>query len=113
MTYVNGAVIAVPTDNRQAYLELAQTMAAYFKSRGALRCVECWEQDVPGGEKTSFPMAVQKKDGESVVLAWIEWPSREVADRAMAEMAGNANLDDMPFDGSRMIFGGFDIILDT
>ena len=114
MTYVNGALIAVPTANKQKYLDMATEMAQFFRSKGALRCVECWGSDVADGKLTSMPMAVQKEDDETVVFAWIEWPDKETADTAMAEMmSGGPPMAEMPFDGQRMIFGGFEKILNA
>ena len=114
MAFINGALIAVPTANKQKYLDMATEMAQFFKSKGALRCVECWGSDVPDGELTSMSMAVRKKDDETVVFAWIEWPDKQTADTAMAEMmSGGAPASPMPFDGNRMIFGGFEKILDA
>jgi uncharacterized protein YbaA (DUF1428 family) len=83
MTYVDGFVAAVPTANREAYRKHAEAAAIVFKEQGALKFVECWGDDVPDGEITSFPMAVKRKDDETVVFSWIIWPSREVRDAAM------------------------------
>ena len=76
MTYVDGFVAAVPTANREAYRKHAEAAAVVFKEQGALKFVECWGDDVPDGEITSFPMAVKRKDDETVVFSWIIWPSR-------------------------------------
>ena len=78
MTYVDGFVAAVPTTNREIYREHAETAAVVFKEHGALKFVECWGDDVPDGKLTSFPMAVNRKDDETVVFSWIIWPSRDV-----------------------------------
>lgn len=75
MTYVDGFVAAAPTANREEYRKHAEA-AAVFKEHGALKLVECWGDDVPDGEITSFPMAVKCKADETVVFAWITWPSR-------------------------------------
>lgn len=112
MGYVDGYVIAVPRKNKADYLRLAELSAAVFKDHGALSVVENWADDVPEGELTSFPMAVQCQEGEDVVFSWITWPSREARDAGnQAAMADPrfAGWDpaDMPFDGKRMIFGGF------
>ncbi|UZN50794.1 DUF1428 domain-containing protein [Cupriavidus cauae] len=115
MSYVDGFVIAVPTANREAYREMAQKAAQVFKEYGALRVFECWGDDVPEGKVTSFTMAVQRKDDESVVFSWIEWPSREKRDEGMkASMADPRLANDMknmPFDAQRMIYGGFETIV--
>ncbi|MEM7005822.1 MAG: DUF1428 domain-containing protein [Pseudomonadota bacterium] len=116
MTYVDGFVAAVPTENKQAYLEHAKACVPVFKKYGAIRLVETWGVDVPDGETTSFPMAVKCKPDETVVLAWIVWPSKEARDVGMQEAERDPFFADegnsQPFDGSRMIFGGFETILD-
>ena len=117
MSYVDGFVIAVPTANREAYRRFAETTAAAFRKFGALQIVECWGDDVPEGKLTSFPMAVQRKADETVVFAWITWPSRDVRDAGMKRSMEDPSLQplmkDMPFDGKRMIFGGFEVIVDV
>jgi uncharacterized protein YbaA (DUF1428 family) len=80
MTYVDGFVAAVPTANRETYKEKAA--AVVFKEHGALKVVECWEDDVPEGKLTSFPVAVKRKDDEAVVFSWILWPSAMCVTRA-------------------------------
>lgn len=81
MAYVDGFVAAVPTANREIYREHAETAARVFKEHGALQVVECWGDDVPEGKLTSFPMAVQRKDDETVVYSWVTWPSRQCVTR--------------------------------
>jgi len=71
MTYVDGFVCAVPTVNKEKYLAHAKLVAGVFKEHGALQVVECWGDDVPDGKVTSFPMAVQRKEDETVVFSWI------------------------------------------
>ena len=115
MTYVDGFVVAVPTENKQVYLEQARKCVPIFKKHGALRLVETWGNDVPEGAMTSFPMAVKCEPGETVVFSWIEWPSKEMRDSGMEEVVKDPffeNEDYTAFDGSRMIFGSFDMILD-
>jgi uncharacterized protein YbaA (DUF1428 family) len=116
MAYVDGFVLAVPTANRDAYRKLAQDAMAVFKEHGALKFVECWGDDVPAGEVTSFPMAVKCKEDETVVFSWIVWPSREVRDagnkKVMADSRIHQSMKDMPFDGKRMIFGGFETLVE-
>lgn len=115
MHYVDGYVLAVPDANKEAYRALAQTAAAVFKDHGALTVVECWGDDVPEGKLTSFPMAVQRKPDETVVFSWITWPSKDVRDKGMAaamkDPRMNHDLSQMPFDGRRMIFGGFAVLV--
>ena len=116
MTYVDGFVLAVPATNKQAYLELAARMAPIFKEFGATRVVECWGDDVPDGKLTDFRGAVKATDDEIVVFSWIEYPSKEVRDAANEKMRSDPRMkpqsDTVPFDGKRMIFGGFLPILD-
>ena len=118
MPYIDGYVIAVPNANKEAYRALAEKCAPICKKHGALRVVECWGDDVPEGKLTSFTMAVKRGDDESVVFSWIEWPSRAVRDAGMKasmdEMHDVTNMkpEDSPFDGKRMIFGGFQSIVD-
>ncbi|MGB7433750.1 MAG: DUF1428 domain-containing protein [Ahrensia sp.] len=115
MTYVNGFVAAVPKANRQAFIEHAKMAADVFKECGALSIMENWAVDVPDGEVTSFPLAVKKADDEDVVFSWIVWPSKETADAAMEKMMQdprmNPETNPMPFDGKRMIYGGFETVL--
>ena len=117
MNYIDGFVLAVPTAKKEAYLRQAQTAAAVFKENGALSVVECWGDDVPEGKLTSFTMAVQRKDDEAVVFSWITWPSRAARDagmkRSMEDPRLKAQFDSMPFDGKRMIYGGFQVIVDA
>lgn len=117
MKYVDGFVIAVPTAKKDEYLKLAQTAAPLFKEYGALQVVETWGDDVPEGELTSFTMAVQRQPEESVVFSWIVWPSRAVRDEGMKKVMADPRMDmkpdAMPFDGKRMIFGGFQVILES
>jgi uncharacterized protein YbaA (DUF1428 family) len=115
MTYVDGFVLAVPTANRDSYRKHAEEAAVLFKEYGALQVVECWGDDVPKGEVTSFPMAVKCRDDETVVFSWITWPSRAVRDEGMQQvMSAMQSLDNpMPFDGKRMIFGGFESIVEV
>lgn len=117
MSYVDGFVLAVPTANREAFRRYAEEAAQVFKEHGALEVVECWGDEVPDGQVTSFPMAVELGDGETVVLAWIRWPSKEVRDVGMAKTAVDPRFDrdanPIPFDGKRMIYGGFLPIVDV
>lgn len=115
MNYVDGCVTAVPTAKREAYLKHAEMAAALFKAAGALSTVECWGDDVPEGKLTSFPLAVQRKDDETVVFSWISWPSRAVRDAGWQQLMADERLNSasMPFDGQRMIFGGFQVVLEA
>lgn len=116
MSYVDGFVLAVPTANREKYRQMAVTTGQMFKGYGATALVECWGSDVPDGKETSFPMAVKLQPDETVVFAWLVWPSKEARDQGHEKMkadpACEAISKDMPFDGMRMIFGGFETIVD-
>ena len=115
MEYVDGYVIAVPEANKEAYRALAEMAAAVFKDHGALSVVECWGDDVPEGKLTSFSMAVQRAPEEAIVFSWITWPSKEVRDSGMAASMQDPRVkydpNQMPFDGKRMIFGGFRVLV--
>ena len=116
MKYVDGFVLAVPAGSKEAYRELAAKAAPLYKEFGALRIVECWADDVPDGKLTDFRMAVKAEEGEEVVFSWIEYPSKEVRDAANQKMMNDPRMkemgDSMPFDGKRMIYGGFSPLLD-
>ena len=117
MDYVDGFVLAVPTANKETYRKHAETAAQVFREFGALKVIECWGDDVPEGKLTSFPMAVQRKPDETVVFSWITWPSRQVRDEGMKKVMADPRLEPgnnpMPFDGKRMIYGGFQMIVDA
>ena len=115
MSYIDGFVAAVPTANKDAYIQYAREASLVFKEHGALRLVECWGDDVPEGTLTSFPMAVQRKPDETVVFSWILWPSKEVRDVGVQKVMQDPRLQTqpMPFDGARIIFGGFTVIVDA
>lgn len=121
MTYVDGFVLAVPTVNKEIYQRHAEAVAVVFKEYGALKLVECWGDDVPAGKVTSFPMAVQCKEDETVCFSWIIWPSRQVRDAGMEKVMADPRMQPdadsaiaaMPFDGQRMIYGGFEMIVEV
>jgi uncharacterized protein YbaA (DUF1428 family) len=112
MSYVDGFVVAVPKQNLEAYKKMARTAGEVWKEHGALAYVECIGDDVPYGELTSFPRAVQAKEDEIVIFAWIVYESREGRDAVLAKVMADPRMKhdpaDMPFDGKRMIFGGFE-----
>lgn len=116
MSYVDGFVAAVPNENKEKFIAHAAMMAAVLKQHGALQVVDTWADDVPDGKVTSFPMAVQKQADESVAFSWIVWPSKQVRDAAWAAIMQDPNMDHeanpMPFDGQRMIYGGFAVVSD-
>ena len=115
--YVDGFVLPVPPANREAYLALAEKAGADFEKHGALRFVEAWGDDIPDGKQTDFRRAVQATDGENVVFSFIEWPDRAVREEAWAKMKADPEMQpdhsNMPFDGMRMFWGGFDVVLDV
>jgi uncharacterized protein YbaA (DUF1428 family) len=101
---------------KDTYVRHAQEAAVFFREHGATGVVECWGDDVPPGKLTSFPLAVQCKEGETVVFSWITWPSKAVRDVGMAAFMKDprmAAMGEMPFDGKRMIFGGFQMVVDA
>ena len=114
MTYVDGFVIAVPTANKQKFIDHGNAIDVAFKEYGALRVVECWGDDVPDGKTTDFRKAVKAADDETVVFSWIEWPDKATRDDAMKKLMEDPRMDPkgepMPFDGKRMIFGGFSVV---
>ncbi|MDN3519400.1 DUF1428 domain-containing protein [Aquisalimonas lutea] len=117
MSYVDGFVAAVPNDNRERFIKHAREAAEVFKDYGALQVVECWGDDVPEGEVTSFSMAVQRKPEETAVFSWVLWPSREVRNQAMPKIMADPrvqpDVNPMPFDGKRLIYGGFEVVVDV
>ena len=117
MPYVDGFVLAVPKANLDAYKDMARTASEVWMEHGALSYVECLADDVPYGELTSFPRAVQAKDDEIVVFSWITYPSRETRDEINAKVMKDPRLqgsmENAPFDGKRMIYGGFRSFLEA
>lgn len=117
MNYVEGFVTAVPVANKETYRKHAAEAATLFKEFGATRVVECWGDDVPDGKLTDFRGAVKATTDEVVVLSWIEYPSKAARDAANEKMRNDPRMQaigsEMPFDGKRMIFGGFAPILDV
>lgn len=117
MGYADGYVLPVPDGNKDAYRALAETSAAVFLDCGATRVVEAWGDDVPDGKITDYARAAHAKDGETVVYSWVEWPSKEARvagwEKFMADDRMKQRPADMPFDGQRMIYGGFTPIVDV
>lgn len=116
MTYVEGFIVPVPTENRETYRKHASDAGPLFAEFGATRLVEAWASDVPDGKVTDFRRAVQAQENESVVFSWFEYPSKEVRDAANEKMMSDPRMKEMgasmPFDGKRMVFGGFAPILE-
>lgn len=115
MSYIDGFVIPVPQANKQKFIEHAKLGDSVFMELGAIRVLECWGDDVPAGTVTDFRKAVQAKDDEAVVFSWIEWPDKQTRDAGMAKMGElmktdprmNPEKNPMPFDGNRLVYGGF------
>ena len=116
MSYIDGFVLAVPNANKQAFIDYANTFDTIFMEYGALRVIECWGDDVPDGKVTDFRRAVQATAEETVVFSWIEWPDKATRDAGMKKMMEDPRMDPannpMPLDGKRMIFGGFNPVVD-
>ena len=115
MSYIDGFVIAVPTANKQKFIDHARSSDSVFMELGALRIIECWGDEVPEGKLTDFRLAVKATKDETVVFSWIEWPDKATRDAGMSRISDLMKTDDrfsaeknpMPFDGQRMIYGGF------
>lgn len=116
MSYVDGFVVPVPKGKKDAYRASAAKAWPLFQEYGATRHVECWADDVPDGKTTDFKMAVKAQPDETVVFSWIEYPSKAVRDEANKKMRDDPRMkamgENMPFDGKRMIYGGFMPIFD-
>jgi uncharacterized protein YbaA (DUF1428 family) len=112
--YIDGCLVAVPAANKDAYREMADKHAALMKEYGATRTVDAWGDDLPDGKVTDFKGAVKATDGEAVVYSWIEWPSKEARDKGWDAAMKDPRMKDMkmPFDGQRLIYGGFAPLLD-
>lgn len=113
MAYVDGFLAPVPTADKAGYKTFAESWAPFFKELGALQIYECWGDDVPEGKVTDFRRAVQLEEDETVVLSWTIWPDKATRDAAWAKMMADDTPMEMPFDGKRMIFGGFEPLLVT
>ncbi len=111
MGYADGYVVPVPDGNKDAYRALAEKASQVFRDHGATRVVEAWGDDVPDGKITDFARAAHKQDGETVVFSWVEWPTKEARvagwEKVMADERMQPDGTEVPFDGKRMIYGGF------
>ena len=115
MSYIDGYVVPVPAGNKAAYKAMAEQALVLFREYGATRVVECWGDDVPDGKVTDFRGAVKATGDEVVVFSWIEWPdkaTRDAGQKTMMEDERMKNIEGMPFDGRRMLYGGFAVLLD-
>jgi uncharacterized protein YbaA (DUF1428 family) len=114
MAYVDGFLVPVPTERKADYKAFAETWAPFFKDMGALQIYECWGDDVPPGTVTDFAKAVALKEDETVVFSWTIWPDKPTRDAAWTRMMEDDTPPTaMPFDGKRMIFGGFEPLVVT
>ncbi len=120
MTYIAAFAASAPTESKTIYKEHLSETAELFKNHGATRVVECWGDDIPEGKITSFPLAVKCEPNETVVFGFVEWPSKTVHDenmpKVMSEMEEkmmSGEMKEPPLDGKRMIFGAFEVLLDT
>ena len=118
MSYVDGFILAVPTANKDKFIEHARMGDSVFMEYGATRVLECWGDDIPRGKLTDFYGAVKAQDDETVVFSWIEWPDKATRDAGMKKMmdGNDPGMDPaknpMPFDGKRLIYGGFSPVLE-
>ncbi|MGE3583158.1 MAG: DUF1428 domain-containing protein [Hyphomonadaceae bacterium] len=115
MKYVDGFVAAAPSANRDAFINHCRQMDPIFKEYGALAVFENWGVDVPKGEVTDFHRAVAAKDDEIVIFSWVLWPDKATRDAAWDKLMKDERMANvqMPFDGKRMIFGGFETVFET
>lgn len=115
MKYIDGVVYAVPTANKTAFKAHAERLASVFKKHGALSVTEGWGDDVPEGKVNSLHTAVMRQPEETVVFSWILWPSKTARDEGWEKIMQDPGMTEepMPFDGSRMIFGGFEVFIEA
>ena len=109
--YVQGFLIPVPEGNKEAYRKVAEQAGEKFREYGVTEIMEAWEEDVSDGKVTDFRRATQAKDGEKIVFSWMIWPDKATCDAAAEKMQEDPffteQMSEMPFDGMRMIWGGF------
>lgn len=115
MPFLDITVIPVPTADKAAYLEHSRHTTPFFKEQGALGVTECWGEDIPDGKVTDFKRAVALEAGETVAVGWITWPDRATRDAAWEKLMQDERMMGvpMPFDGKRMIFAGFEVVLES
>jgi len=115
MTYVTGFLTPVKIEDRERYIASARKAWPLFQKYGALSQVETWGDNVPDGKLTSFPLAVKLEPGEAVVFSWLTWPDRASADACWEKMESDPDFEglDMPFDGKRMMWGGFEAVFES
>ena len=113
MAYVDGFVIPVKTAKREEYKKMALELLEVYKEHGAISITECWGDDVPDGKVTSFPMAVKCEPDETVVFSWVLWESKEARTAGLEKVMADPRMQpegEMPFDGKRLIYGGFETL---
>ena len=114
MSYIDGMICAVAESKKDEFVAFSREMTEVFKQHGATSVMDCWGDDVPEGEVTSMPMAVQAKKGETVVFSWVAWPDKATRDAGWAAAMQDPRMAPdaipMPFDGKRMIMGGFEVL---
>ena len=112
MAYVDGYVAAVPAASKQDYIKHAREAAELLREWGATRIVENWGDDVPAGQQTDFMRAVQARPDEIIVFSWVEYPDKATRDAAGQNMMTDPRMQamTMPFDGARLIYGGFETL---
>lgn len=115
MPFLDISVAPVPVENKSAYLEHARATTPLFKEYGAIAVTECWGEDIADGQLTDFKKAVLLQDGESIAVSWVTWPDRAARDAGWEKLMQDDRMMqlDLPFDGKRMIFAGFDMIQDS
>lgn len=114
MSFLDIVIIPVPTAGKAAYLEHSRQTTPFFKAQGALSVTETWGEDVPDGKVTDFKKAVQLQEGETVAVGWITWPDRAVRDAGWEKLMQDERMMnlDPPFDGKRMVYAGFEVVLE-
>lgn len=116
MTYIQGFLIPVPEDKKDAYRKLAEEAVPLFTEYGAQRIVECWGDAVPRGKSTDMYRAVEAEGNENIVFSWVEWDSKDACEKAHNTMMQDERMQmpaEVPFDGARMIYAGFDTLGET
>jgi len=110
--YIQGFLVPVPEGKKDEYRQVAEKFAEIMKDHGLIEDVEAWEENVPDGEHTDFRRAVKIEEGEKVVFSWLVWPDKATCDAAHEKMMADERFkefgEQMPFDGKRMIYGGFE-----
>lgn len=114
--YIDGFLVPCPVKNKEAYRKMAADAWPFFERHGAVSMFECWQDDLPDGKLTSMASAVQKEPDEAVLFSWVGWPSKEAREKGQAAMMADPEMvapPEMPFSGARMVYGGFEVIVDV